>query len=83
MELWGYNYPLGAVHGVPTRTYAHIDLDSGKLYELKELFKKDSNYVKVLSDIIENQIKSNPEYSYVWSDSYKGKIDSYKLEKYS
>lgn len=72
MELWGYNYPLGAAHGVPTRTYAHVDLDSGKLYELKDLFKKNSNYVKVLSDIIQNQIKTNPEYSYVWLDSYKG-----------
>lgn len=72
MELWEYNYPLGAAHGVPTRTYAHVNLDSGKLYELEDLFKKDSNYVKVLSDIIQNQIKTNPEYSYVWLDSYKG-----------
>jgi hypothetical protein len=72
MELWGYNYPSGAAHGMPTRTYAHVDLESGKLYELKDLFKKNSNYVKVLSDIIENQIKNNEEYSYVWLDSYKG-----------
>jgi Protein of unknown function (DUF3298)./KWG Leptospira. len=72
MELWGYNYPFGAAHGMPTRSYAHVDLESGKLYELKDFFKKNSNYVKVLSDIIEKQIKNNEEYSYVWLDSYKG-----------
>lgn len=72
MELWGYNYPFGAAHGMPTRSYAHVDLESGRVYELKDLFKENSNYVKVLSDIIENQIKSNEEYSYVWLDSYKG-----------
>lgn len=72
MELWGYNYPLGAAHGMPTRTYNHVDLESGKIYELKDLFKENSNYVKIISDIIENQIKNNKEYSYVWLDSYKG-----------
>lgn len=72
IELSGYNYHLGAAHGMPTKTYAHVDLESGKIYELKDLFKKNSNYVKVLSDIIEKQIKTNPEYSYVWLDSYKG-----------
>lgn len=72
LELEGYNYPIGAAHGMPTKIYAHVDLESGKLYELKDLFKKNSNYVKVLSDIIEKQIKNNKEYSYVWLDSYKG-----------
>lgn len=72
IELFGYAYPFGAAHGMPNQTYVHIDLNTGKFYELKDLFKKDSNYVKVLSDIIENQIKNNPEYSYVWLDSYKG-----------
>lgn len=72
IELSGYEYHLGAAHGMPTQIYAHVDLESGRLYELKDLFKKNSNYVKVLSDIIEKQIKTNPEYSYVWLDSYKG-----------
>ncbi|MCY6371698.1 DUF3298 and DUF4163 domain-containing protein [Clostridium ganghwense] len=72
LELLGYKYYFGAAHGMPTEIYAHVDLVSGRFYELKDLFKEDSNYVKVLSDIIENQIKNNEEYSYVWLYNYKG-----------
>lgn len=72
LEIIGYKYYFGAAHGMPSKDYPHIDLNSGKFYSLKDLFKKDSNYVKVLSDIIEKEIKNNKEYSYVWPDSYKG-----------
>ncbi|WP_096877947.1 WG repeat-containing protein [Clostridium amazonitimonense] len=72
LELIGYNYPFGAAHGMPSKIYPHIDLVTGRFYELKDLFKKDSNYVKVLSDIIGEQIKNNPEYSYVFPNAYKG-----------
>jgi hypothetical protein len=72
IELTGYDYPFGAAHGMPARNYPHIDLESGAFYELKDLFKPESSYVTVLSKIIEEQIKNNPEYSYVWPDSYKG-----------
>jgi hypothetical protein len=72
LELDGYEYPFGAAHGMPTKVYPHIDLVSGRFYELKDLFKKDSDYVKVLSNIIGEQIKNNEEYSYVFPDSYKG-----------
>ena len=72
LELNGYDFPFGAAHGMPSLIYPHIDLVTGKFYELEELFKNDSNYVKVLSDIIENEIKTNEEYSYVWIEDYKG-----------
>ncbi|MEJ8547399.1 WG repeat-containing protein [Brevibacillus borstelensis] len=72
LELTGYHYPFGAAHGMPTMTYVPIDLVSGRIYALKDLFKPGSDYVKVLSDIVGNQIKNNPEYSYVFPDSYKG-----------
>ncbi|WP_426984161.1 WG repeat-containing protein [Brevibacillus borstelensis] len=72
LELTGYNYPFGAAHGMPTMTYVPIDLVSGRIYALKDLFKPGSDYVRVLSDIVGNQIKNNPEYSYVFPDSYKG-----------
>jgi hypothetical protein len=72
LELDGYEYYFGAAHGMPTKTYPHIDLITGKFYELKDLFKTDSNYVKVISDIIGEQIKNNEEYSYVFPDAYKG-----------
>ncbi|MET3292849.1 UNVERIFIED_CONTAM: hypothetical protein ABID98_005546 [Brevibacillus sp. OAP136] len=70
--LVGYNFPFGAAHGMPTQTYAHIDLVKGKMYQLKDLFKPNSNYVKVLSDIVGNLIKNDPQYSYVFPGSYKG-----------
>lgn len=72
IELNSYNYPFGAAHGMPGLVYKHIDLQTGRFYQLKDLFKKNSNYVKKLSDIIEKQIKSQGSNSSVWLDSYKG-----------
>lgn len=72
LELNSYEYYFGAAHGMPTKVYAHVNLVNGRFYELKDLFKANSNYVEILSDIIENQIKINEEYSYVWLDQYKG-----------
>jgi hypothetical protein len=72
LELDAYDFPFGAAHGMPTRVYPHIDLVSGSFYELKNLFKPNSNYVKVLSDIIGNMIKTDPQYEYVFPDTYKG-----------
>ncbi|BDB00919.1 WG repeat-containing protein [Clostridium botulinum] len=72
LELDGYKFPFGAAHGMPSKIYTKIDLTTGEFYELKYLFKEDSDYVKVLSDIIGQQIKNNPEYSYIFPDSYNG-----------
>lgn len=72
LDLTGYEYHFGAAHGMPTEIYPHIDLYSGKFYELKDLFKVKSNYVKVLSSIIGNQIKNDKQYSYVFPNTYKG-----------
>ncbi|ERI91582.1 hypothetical protein HMPREF1982_03091 [Clostridiales bacterium oral taxon 876 str. F0540] len=72
LELNGYDFAFGAAHGMPSRIYPHIDLISGRFYELKDLFKANSSYVKVLSDIIGKMIKTDPQYSYVFPDSYKG-----------
>lgn len=72
LQLYGYQYYFGAAHGMPTKNYPHIDLVTGRFYELKDLFKKNSDYVKVLSNIIGEQIKNDPQYDYVFPDSYKG-----------
>jgi len=72
IEITGYDYPFGAAHGMPVKKYAHIDLDKSLLYQLKELFKRDSNFVKVISDLINDQIKSNEKYSYVFPNTYTG-----------
>lgn len=71
-ELSGYNYPMGAAHGMPRLVYVHVDIKSGRFYELKDLFKKDSDYVKVLSDIIGVLIKEHGEEMGIWPDQYKG-----------
>jgi hypothetical protein len=72
IEITGYDYSFGAAHGMPVKKYTHIDLKSGVIYQLKDLFKAGSPYVKVISDIIGDQIKSNEKYSYVFPDTYKG-----------
>ena len=72
LQLTGYEYPFGAAHGMPSQEYVHIDLVRAKIYQLKDLFKPDSNYVQVLSDIIGQQIKNDPQYSYVFPDSFTG-----------
>jgi hypothetical protein len=72
LELDGYQYYLGAAHGIPSKIYPNIDLITGQFYQLKDLFKADSNYVKILSEIIGQKIKTDPQYSYVFPDEYKG-----------
>ncbi|MBT2683357.1 DUF3298 and DUF4163 domain-containing protein [Bacillus sp. ISL-37] len=51
-----YTYHYHAAHGMTYIKSLSYDLQSGKLYELKDLFKPGSDYVKRLSDIIEVQI---------------------------
>lgn len=72
IELNGYHYPFGAAHGMPSKIYAHINLKTGEFYELQNLFKKNSNYVEILSKIIREQIIQKGEESYIWLDSYQG-----------
>jgi hypothetical protein len=69
--LEGYDYPFGAAHGMPSRVYPPVDLGSGRFYVLKDLFKPESGYLKVLSAIVKKQIDSGA-YPYVWPDNYKG-----------
>src|SRR5690606_34246901 len=37
-----------------------------------DLFLPGSDYVKTLSDIVGEQIKNDPQYDYVFPDTYKG-----------
>ena len=76
LKLDGYNFPFGAAHGMPSMIYPHVNLINGRFYKLEDLFKQNSNYVKVLSDIIAKQIKHDPQYSYVFPGSYKGITDN-------
>ncbi|OKP84532.1 WG repeat-containing protein [Paenibacillus sp. P32E] len=72
LELNGYRFPFGAAHGMPTKIYTHINLRNGKFYRLGDLFKPGSKYVQKLSDIVGKQIANDPQYSYVFPNTYKG-----------
>lgn len=72
IEINGYDYPFGAAHGMPIKKYAHIDLKTGKFYQLKDLFQPGANYVTKISKIIGDKIKNEDQYSYVFPDTYKG-----------
>ncbi|ADC50250.1 hypothetical protein BpOF4_10985 [Alkalihalophilus pseudofirmus OF4] len=51
-----YSYSGGA-HGLSTLRSLTMDVQTGKVYKLKELFKPDAPYIKRLNKIIEAQIK--------------------------
>ncbi|WHY01649.1 WG repeat-containing protein [Neobacillus sp. DY30] len=72
IEINGYDYPFGAAHGMPVKKYAHIKLNSGRFFQLKDLFKLEVDYVKEISEIIREQIKNDEQYSYVFPENYKG-----------
>jgi hypothetical protein len=57
IEQSGYDYPIGAAHGMPGKKYYHIDVKTGRFYELKDLFKSGSNYTTVLGKLVNRQIK--------------------------
>lgn len=47
----------GGAHGMTTQKSLTFEVETGKSYTLSQLFKEDSDYVKVLSDIVAKQIK--------------------------
>lgn len=52
------NYAFsGGAHGLTIMKSLTFDVETGKLYSLKDLFKDGSNYVDVLSEIIKEQIE--------------------------
>jgi tetratricopeptide (TPR) repeat protein len=63
---WGYIDDRGKMVLPPQ--YDQADLNKGRIFQLKDLFKPGSNYVQTLSDYIRKQIKENPEYSYIKAD---------------
>jgi hypothetical protein len=72
IEITGYDYVSCAAHGMPISKYAHINLKTGTMYQLKDLFKKGSPFVKIISDYIGNKIKNDDQYSYITPDDYHG-----------
>lgn len=67
-----YNYPFGAAHGLTSRKTPSINLKTGEFYRLSDLFKGGIYWTKYINDIIENMIKTDPQYEYVYPDGFKG-----------
>lgn len=55
MNNYAYTPPMA--HGMTFLGSVSADVDTGKLYALRDLFKPGSDYIKVLSDMIKNQIR--------------------------
>lgn len=56
LSLLNYAYIRHSAHGLTLIKSLTFDVRTGKAYSLKELFKPGSDYVKVLSDIIKEQL---------------------------
>ncbi|WP_216828584.1 WG repeat-containing protein [Alkalihalobacterium elongatum] len=74
LKLSAYEYPFGAAHGMPSQEFVHINLETGDIYELKDLFTPGADYVAALSDIVENQIDQEQKegFSYFFPGAYQG-----------
>ncbi|ATD55613.1 WG repeat-containing protein [Clostridium chauvoei] len=72
LKLTGYNYPLGAAHGMETLLTPSINLKTGEIYILKDLFKSSTKWINEINSIIENQIQTNSKYEFVYPNSFKG-----------
>src|SRR5690625_3971902 len=53
------NYAIAAQHanGLTLMNSLTVDIKTGKIYQLKDLFKPDSNYVDILSAMVRDQIR--------------------------
>lgn len=70
----GYDYFLGAAHGMPIMDYYFADISTGTFYELSDLFLKDAPYLEELSIIVGDEIqkRSADGSSMIFPESYMG-----------
>lgn len=57
LSISNYTYPQEGISGLTIDKSLTFNIQSGKEYSLDEMFKEDSNYIKVLSHIIKEQIE--------------------------
>lgn len=62
-------YYFGAAHPMPSRTTYNIDLNTGEVYALSDLFKKDSNWKGELEKIMQDMAKNHPKYANLFKDT--------------
>jgi hypothetical protein len=57
LTIGNYAFTYPSAHGLTIVKGLTFDVNSGESFELEDLFKPGADYVKVLSDIVEQQIK--------------------------
>lgn len=57
LTIGNYAFTYPSAHGLTIVKGLTFDVNSGEGFELEDLFKPGTDYVKVLSDIVEQQIK--------------------------
>lgn len=57
LSLSNYAFAYQHAHGLTLMKSLTFDVQTGKRYQLKDLFKPGSNYVEILSDHVKEQIK--------------------------
>jgi len=72
LDIIGYYFVFGAAHGMPSKKTPSIDLSTGEFYQLSNLFIGGVNWTSELNKIIENMINTDPQYEYIFKDSFKG-----------
>ncbi|MDP4094012.1 MAG: WG repeat-containing protein [Bacillota bacterium] len=70
IEESGYDYPVGAAHGMPSEVYYFIDLKTGVFYGIDDLFKKGADFYNRLTAIVDNQAALNNKISKITDDFY-------------
>jgi hypothetical protein len=59
--MTGYDYSFGATHGMPLMEYNYININTGEFYQLKDLFKEDSDYTSKINELINIEINKRIE----------------------
>ncbi|MBD7910998.1 WG repeat-containing protein [Clostridium cibarium] len=76
IDISGYYYFFYAAHGMPNKKTPSIDLVTGQFYSLGDLFEGGVDWIQEINKIIDNMIKTDKQYDYVFKDAFKGiKID--------
>jgi len=70
----GYDYFFGAAHGIPIMEYYLIDINSGKFYDLDDLFISESDYDTRINKFISSKIAEDVASgdSFLDPESFKG-----------
>ena len=84
ITLDGYDYPIGAAHGMPIRDLYHFDITTGKIFNFDDLIITGNDYETKLNSIIRKQaLKEKDRYFEPSKISINGKDTLFDVSKNS